>query len=291
MYKGLEDDAYQYTIAQNTPNDGSYDWEIPFALGAGTDYWIEIEDTASDVHDFSEFFEIEAAVASITITSPTSSSSWSVGGTYTITWTSGESLTDLTIALFKGESSVDSIAASASGSAGSYSWTIPLDISPGTGYYIAIMDNTDTSIFGISDEFAITASGGETEGSIFFIAPTEVSTWKTGAEYVISWNSDLELGTLTISLYKGGEFHSEITSGVSGSDTNYHWTIPTSLAEGNDYQIKIVDSTNTAIWGITKEFRIIKGEDSGSGFTPGFELAIAIAGIAVIVLQRKKQKS
>ena len=83
-------------------------------------------------------------MASITITSPTSSSDWERGSTHNITWTKSlgglEEFDYIDLKLYRnGTSSGDYLSLITtifSESASSYSWTIPTTLSADTDYYI-----------------------------------------------------------------------------------------------------------------------------------------------------------
>jgi len=83
-------------------------------------------------------------LASVNITSPTSSSSWQVGTTQNITWSASiisgqQAIDDFTLQLFSGSSYSSSIATGISSSTRSYSWTIPNTV--GTQMRVKIIMN------------------------------------------------------------------------------------------------------------------------------------------------------
>ena len=57
LYRG---ETFQFAIAENINNNGSYTWQLPDTLTAASDYWIAIYNTAdANVHDFSDFFKVD----------------------------------------------------------------------------------------------------------------------------------------------------------------------------------------------------------------------------------------
>ncbi len=88
----------------------------------------------------------------ITITSPTSSSNWEVGQTYTIQWNDNIS-ENVRIRLWKGSDIITTITTNTA-SDGSYSWSIPSSIS-NDNYYIVVGSVNNTNLYGVSDYFTI----------------------------------------------------------------------------------------------------------------------------------------
>lgn len=80
-------------------------------------------------------------VPTISITSPSGGETWKVGGTYAIAWTS--SGVDK-VNIVTGDFASTQIKMGASASDGSYSWTIPLTVTPGT-YAITLYDVDNAS--------------------------------------------------------------------------------------------------------------------------------------------------
>ena len=87
-------------------------------------------------------------MASVAITSPTSSSSWQANTTHSITWTASvlggnEEILSFSLYLYNGGSQDLTIATGISSSATSYSWTIPSGQSVDTDYRIKIIMDYD----------------------------------------------------------------------------------------------------------------------------------------------------
>jgi len=94
--------------------------------------------------------------ASITINTPSSSTSWSAGTTNTIKWTSSGCSNYVTIKLYK-DGSYDSTITSSTSNNGEYSWLIPPLISASSRYQIYIIDFS-SGAHDYSDYFTITGS-------------------------------------------------------------------------------------------------------------------------------------
>ena len=76
----------------------------------GTDYRVKIIDNDnSNFYGYSDYFAINVGNGTITVTSPTSSSKWYESNSYSITWTSTGTVSDVTIELYKGTTYVDDV--------------------------------------------------------------------------------------------------------------------------------------------------------------------------------------
>jgi hypothetical protein len=97
---------------------------------------------------------------SMTVLTPNGGETWQAGTTHTITWTQTElDGTNVNIDLWKSAVFDRTIAASVTATAGSYSWAIPLDLSPGTTYTVNISSLAYPDVYDDSDNwFTITAA-------------------------------------------------------------------------------------------------------------------------------------
>lgn len=87
----------------------------------------------------------------------------------------------------------------------------------------------------------LAASGN---GSFTIASPVTGAVWTIGSEQTIQWSySGVTDSQVTITLFKAGNSKMHIASktaiGSNGSGT-YTWSIPSTLAEGSDYQIKVL---------------------------------------------------
>jgi len=289
LYK---DSTFILTIASSTENDGLYVWTVA-DVTAGSNYQVKIKPSGySTPFDFSEIFTIENTDVSITVTTPDENTQWTAGTLETITWTWTGSISLINIWLYKGLGETGEVLgyiAQNTANTGSYSWGIPADLDPGTDYWLEVEDS-GSDAHGFSPLFTIEAAEISSDPSIFITSPTKVSAWRPGAVYTISWNSQYNLGQVTISLLKGQDLV-YLISEVEGS-ANYDWVIPSDTVPGTDYRIFIVVTNNTDLWGMSDEFRILEPgttTDTGVDFsTTGLEHLLVIAGMVVFALKRKK---
>ncbi|MFX1480317.1 MAG: Ser-Thr-rich GPI-anchored membrane family protein [Promethearchaeota archaeon] len=221
--------------AIDTDEDGElnfYDSDNEF-LAMNTIYWLTLPD-------------------SITVTSPTSSSSWETGTIHPITWTSEGSISYVKIELFKNGVFEMEIVASTPDD-GSYDWTIPMTLVNSTQYQIKISDvsNSDTNDF--SDEFEMFTT--PEIDSLTITSPDNSCSWETNTSQEITWTSTGSISNVKIELFKDGVFEQEIMASTA-NDGTYSWDIPTDLEDGTDYQIKISDVANPTTSDFSEEFEI-----------------------------------
>ncbi len=144
------------TISFYEYNDGSYMWSIyDDEYEDGSYYQIKIIDYYDDsIYDYTNYFAIETETKTITITSPTSVSTF-VSGDSLITWTSTGDISYVKIDLYKENAYLETIS-SYTGNDGSYIWKKENDeYIDGPYYQIKISDSYDNTIYDYSDYFTM----------------------------------------------------------------------------------------------------------------------------------------
>jgi len=255
--------AYLSTIVSGTSNDGSYSWTLDSSYANYADsYYIRIADSSThSTYDFSDGnFEITAPspVDSITVTSPTGSSSWQAGSTQSITWTSTGSITNVDIDLYYLGSFHSTIALSTLND-GDYTWTLaPSYANYADSYTIRIEDTSDFSTYDYSAMyFEITEPS-----SLTVTSPTEFESWLTDSTHSITWTSMGSIANVDIDLYYLGSYYSSIASSTS-NDGSYSWTLASSYANYADsYQIHIEDSSTPSTYDDSVAYFEIMERDS-----------------------------
>ncbi|PKL78386.1 MAG: hypothetical protein CVV25_11755 [Ignavibacteriae bacterium HGW-Ignavibacteriae-4] len=128
--------------------DFTFDWKAPATHG---EYWIRgvanaVNDNGGDSGDqWNRFTTQKITVAGVTVTAPNGGENWCAGTTQTITWKSdGVENVKLEYST-NGGSNWNVISASTQASTGSFSWTIPQGITPGTTNQIRISDAVKTT--------------------------------------------------------------------------------------------------------------------------------------------------
>jgi len=283
--------SYHSTISSNTPNDGSYSWTLPSSFtNYGDSYQIRIEDYDNpSTYDYSPpYFEI--IFGSITVTSPTASSSWQVSTTHTIQWTSTGSISNVKIYLYY-LGSYHSAISSNTPNDGSYSWTLPSSFTNyGDSYQIRIEDYDNPSTYDYSPPyFEITFN------SITVTSPTVSSSWQAGSTHTIQWTSTGSISNVKIYLYYLGSYHSAISSNTP-NDGSYSWTLPSSFTNyGDSYHICIEDYNNPSTYDYSPSYFEITSDDTGDGEPgiPGYNLLLFIGvlfGFSIILIKKRIKK-
>ncbi len=247
------------TISSSTPNDGSYgSWTVPTTLATGTDYRIRITSTTnSAITDTSNnYLSITTAAtlssASITVTTPNGGETWVRGTTPKITWTSSGSVGSyVKIELLKAGVVSQTISSSTPNDGTYASWTVPTTLATGTDYRIRVTSTTNAAITDTSNNYlSITTATTLSSASITVTTPNGGETWVRGTKPAITWtwsSSGSVESSVKIELLKAGVVSQTISSSTPNDGMFTSWTIPTTLATGTDYRIRITGTTSTAI--------------------------------------------
>lgn len=244
LYKG---GALKRTIVSSTANDGSYPWKLESSLPVGTDYRIRIKcDTDGSVYGQGAAFTIKGR--SLTVRQPSSGAVWYKGDSHSILWTSAGITGDVKIELYRGQNKVSDLSSKTANN-GSFSWTIPNNLSDSDSYWIKITSLTRTDISGASDPFSIIGR------SIHVTRPAGGASWLKGESYSIEWTSEGISGGVKIILMRGGS-NAQVVSPSTGNDGSFIWKVPANLSDASDYRIKIQSLTYSSIWDQSDAFTI-----------------------------------
>jgi PKD repeat protein len=232
-------------------------------LTSGSDYKIKITDTSnSSYYDYSDgnFTITDQSTCTITVSYPNGGETLYKGSTYNITWSKSGSAcgSNVKIELYKGGSYNSTITSSTSNN-GSYSWTIPSSLTSGSDYKIKITDTSNSSYYDYSDgNFTIT---DQSTCTIAISYPNGGETLYKGSTYNITWSkSGSSCGSnVGIELYKNAVFYSFISTSTQ-NDSSYTWEVPSSISEGSNYKIRIVDLSNRGAFDYSDgNFSILSG--------------------------------
>jgi len=157
LYKS---NIYFATIADNIENIGLYSWNVANidGLEQATNYKIRIS-SISEPEKYGESYDSFALKEGpfIKLTSPNGGETWALGSSQTITWTESISSSKVTIKLLRSSSPSGSYSTEKTYSDisnnGSYSWTIPSNLSTSYYYKIRIQDYYDSSVYDESDAY------------------------------------------------------------------------------------------------------------------------------------------
>lgn len=268
LYKG---GSLTTTISSSTTNDGVYYWTVPYSItNYGTDYRIRITSTSDPgIYDYSSYFEI-VVTPTLTVTAPTSSSSWEPSSSHYIYWTWTGSISSVVIELYKGINLAFTVSPSTTND-GSFYWAIPPSTNTGTDYRIKIISSSDAGVYDYSSYFSIEYA------SITVTSPTMDSIWETDSYLYLSWTSTGSISNVIIELYQGDSYVTTI-SATTSNDGNQIWRIPASSVAGTNYRVKITSSSDADIYGYSAYFEIKR-----SPSIPGFDWIFLVMGILTIV--------
>jgi DNA-binding beta-propeller fold protein YncE len=243
------------TVAASVPvgsgGTGSYYWFVPAAQAPGSDYKIRITSTTNSFYtDTGDGDFTITSAPTITVASANGGEIWQAGTTQTIQWAyggdlvSGPPFDSIRIELLKGGVVYNAIASSVSVGSGSYAWTIPSNLPPGTDYRVRVTFLYYSHVTDTSDaDFTITSP---VSPSIRVTVPNGGEGWQAGTTHSIQWSYTGNPGpNVTIDLLKGGVGNGTIATNVSigsGGAGWYSWAIPANQAAGTDYQVKLTTS-------------------------------------------------
>ena len=100
------------------------------------------------------------------------------------------------------------------------------------------------------------------ESVITVSSPYSGDTWYQGGTNTIGWSSENAGSYVDIDLYQDGYFHSYIAS-FEYNDGSYLWAVPSGLSSSSYYEILIIDSYDSSIYGYSGFFYIGEPEPLG----------------------------
>ncbi|MFX0063848.1 MAG: Ser-Thr-rich GPI-anchored membrane family protein, partial [Candidatus Hermodarchaeota archaeon] len=236
-----------------------------------------------------DILQITMQPDSIIVMNPTSSSKWTKGTEYIITWIHNGTFTNVKIELYK-SSSLELTLTSSTSNNGSYPWTVNMSLTAGTTYQIKVTSTSDSEVYDYSDYFSI-----EDAPAIEVTSPTSSSTWTKGTEYIITWTHNGTFTNVKIELYKSSSLELTLTSSTSNNG-NYPWTVNTCLTAGTIYQIKVTSTSDSEVYDYSDNFVIEDRPSTTSSTTtfsissciptstPGFEFVYVMLGLLICVV-------
>ncbi len=214
---------------------GIFVWNIPY--GESSECLVRISDKSASTHkDVNDNTFAIFAKPFINVISPSGDKEWTVGTIQTITWTS-QWINKVVIEYsVDGGESWNTIVESTDASSGSYTWTIPDNVS--SSCFIRITDTDDANIIGTNqDLFSIVP-----EPYITLISPNSGDEWLVGSMRTIAWESyginDIRIEFST----DGGTNWSAIADSIDSSEGVFIWTVPD--VESSECLMKINDTSD-----------------------------------------------
>jgi len=188
----------------------------------------------------------EVPSGELLVTQANGGEEWGCGTTQTITWRnlSGDAGPEVRVGLEKGGVFVDWIVRRTDND-GVYNWVVWTDLEPGDDYAVRVQSYTDNAYRDLSDvPFTITALAVE--------VPNGGEAWVMGDVRVVEWGShDTLVGAdVRIGLHLGTEFLDWIDRQTE-NDGRYHWKVPTDLAPGIGYRIRVQSFADNTLRDLT----------------------------------------
>ncbi|MBY8985077.1 MAG: hypothetical protein KGD65_08430 [Candidatus Lokiarchaeota archaeon] len=246
IYKGNKL-KFAFPNINTSEAQGVFSWLIPDDTERGTDWIVNISSSMDPTtYSLSDLFHI---ASSITIISPTSSSSWSSNNYYAIMWSTLGTIDFVDIELYNGTEFKYSIV-NRTENDGIFNYFLNFSVEAGVIWRVKIIDSDNSSIFAYSPYFEIF-----TYKSFSFIYPNTKTVWERGTSQYITWASTGNISYVDIELFKGGIFQYSIVNSTE-NDWARFWEIPVVQVAGSDYSLKIIDIYNSSIFAWSEEFEI-----------------------------------
>lgn len=183
----------------------------------------------------------------INITNPTASTVWVKGQTIDIEWDDNIS-SDVRILLYRGTTPITYIS-NGTPSDGSFSYTVPNSFVAANDYRIRIFNISGTNVFDYSDFFTIS-----NPPNITVTNPNTGTVWEKGTTQAIQWADNIP-SNVKILLFRGSNLEATLFNSTP-SDGSAIYFVPFNLPSANNYRIRIVDVSNSNVFGISNFFTI-----------------------------------
>jgi hypothetical protein len=280
MLQLCNDSVVYLTITSSTSNSGSYAWTVPSTITSGSSYRIKVSSYYDiGIYALSKKFTIAGTKpdsyepdnqrdsASTLVVGTAQQHTITLGDTdwvkfsadsgslYIIQDSGAAGFRTYTYLYYGTETSYTNYSYTSTAGTMLWQWTCPR-----SGTYYA-KNFSYYSGYGGAYSFEITKYDPLT--SVKFTSPDTATPWAAGSSYTISWTPNAAVfgSYVYLYLYKGNQLVYTIYSGTVNNTGSYSWTIPSGLATGGDYRIKMASYSNLAITGFSSNFTI-------SGLTP-----------------------
>ncbi|TAK59456.1 MAG: T9SS type A sorting domain-containing protein, partial [Bacteroidetes bacterium] len=213
-------------ITVNTPNTGTYLWNVPNSATSAAR--IRISDAlnptvTSDMSD-ANFNIVHSSTPTITITSPNGGEDWSIGTLRYITWTTNGLPS---YAVMKIEYSVNgvngpyTVITTFGTNSGSYYWVPPGPVSSNARIRISTVAQSVT-VSDVSDaDFTMSPALG-----ITITSPNGGENWKINSFKNITWNSSGSISNVKIEYSTNGNTTFSLVAASAPNTGSYTWQVP-----------------------------------------------------------------
>jgi RHS repeat-associated protein len=226
-------------ITSSTTNNGSYSWTIPGTISSNCFVRIcSIEGAVLDVSP-AAFSVVQPPPAAITVITPNGGENWMVGSIQDITWSTEGVVGEVKIEYTSDGTNYTEIINSTSNS-GSYSWTIPDDVSNDCKVRISESSDGDPSDLSNSTFSIVTVP------TITITSPGNGDIWVIGSVQAITWSTTGTVDNVNIeySTDSGSNWTTIASSEIN--DGSYSWTIPSTPSSNCLVKISETDGDPTS---------------------------------------------
>lgn len=284
IYKGADESAVKVLHFSNVPSNGEFQFLVPFDIDLGNDYKVKLTSALdSTIYDMSDNYfsftnsvgdENDQPIDAVLVTVP-HTGDYAIYNSGDVDWykvflnsnqkyffsNSSDDDFDSEYYLYKGNAEGTGITNLISTDDDSGAGLQPyIELLPEEeGYYflrVSLFSNDPTKSKQ-TDTGYYTLRIAE---NISLLSPNGGEVWGHGSVQEITWDTDFS-GNVLVSLVNDSGNLLDIAT-VSGSDSTYTWTIPTTVSPGVNYRIRITNEDNTASIDESDEYFAIAGTDS-----------------------------
>jgi len=239
----IEIDEMWYSIDSQANIEILGNTTIPMPSYGSHNIQVTIDDPIATIYQSSKVYFV---IGPIEIISPNQNSIWEEGETYDITWTSSMNISKVDIEIFK--AGILKYSDYNVNNTGSHEWIIPEGVPRGIDWNIKITDSSNSTLYGISENFEVSTS-------IYITSPSFDSIWYSGKPQVIKWLTTGNISHVDIEVYKSSTLMYSLVNDTENLD-KYTWLIPFSIEAGTDWNVKVIDSHNDSIYDNSANFEI-----------------------------------
>src|SRR2546425_432210 len=211
--------TYPNVIVASTPNTGTFGWTVPNNISA------TVRVRVSDVSNSDAFatsntnFKIRGA---LTLTAPNGGEVWTVGESRTITWTATGTIPNVKLEYSKDNFATATVIAASTSNTGSYTWTVPNDIS--ATVKVRVADAADSTVNDVSDaNFKIMATFAVT-------SPNGGEIWTVGGTQAITWTTSGTVANVKLEFSKDNFATTTVIAASAPNTGTYSWIIPDAIS-------------------------------------------------------------
>jgi len=183
------------------------------------------------------------SAGSLKVTAPNGGESWSTGKRYTIKWKRANGGKNVKIELLRSGKVYKTVSAKTKND-GTYRWKVPSSVKTNKKFKIRITSSTKSDRTDSSDKkFTIKKVASTTSSAnVKVTSPNGGESWQQGTTYKIEWDAGDVTSKVMIELRTGSGTSASTTLEIvaeTKNDGSYSWKIPTTVATGSTYEIRV----------------------------------------------------